>query len=80
MVNIINIKRIGDIISANYIPENDKKEVGYIELDCNTFAIIKSEITSFDKPFKVYLMHTRRALINMIKNNEIKEKYQVMWY
>ena len=79
MLKLININKNGTYIEANYIPESSE-ELGYIKLDIENREIIEAVPTSYDKTFKIYQGHARRALIKLAGNDVLPERYPVAWY
>lgn len=80
MLKLINVKRIDNIIEANYIPEGTE-DVGYIKMDLNTNEIIDNVDTPYDKNcFQRILMQAAYALPRIANDKPFKEKYTHMWY
>jgi hypothetical protein len=79
MLKLVNIKKNGQYIEANYIPE-DSNEHGYIKVHIKNRRIIKAAITSYDRSLKIYQGHARSSLLKLADKDTIPEKYPVAWY
>lgn len=74
MLQLINIKRDGMYISANYLPEG-YQEPGFIKIDLNT-----SDIAEVKKAEGFGLTHAIRSLLRLSKLDELPETYTESWY
>lgn len=79
MLKLINVKKEGNIIEANYIPEFSN-EIGFLKVDLGTEEIIENTDTSADKYYQTYLLQARYALIAISDQKEYKKEYTHMWY
>ena len=78
MITLKNIKREGNIISADYYIEDDPGR-GYIEVD---FATEKTVFLQAPPGWENYscASHARRALIRLSKVEKLPEIKKVLWY
>ncbi len=79
MIRLKNVKREGNIVKCNIIPE-DSKEMGWLVVD-----IDKEKIDSFELPkgyenCKWHVGHAFWAIIDGVKSNNLPEEKLIMWY
>ena len=79
MLKLINIKKNGIYIEADYIPE-DSDEIGYVKVDYNKKEILDSRLTSFDEFFATYRRHAFSTLLRLSNGDIMPERYPVAWY
>lgn len=82
MIKLVNVKRKGNIIEANYIPiVDEKEEVGYIKMDLETHEVIESKETSYDIPgIQTMLVHASLVLPHIADDKPFKEEYIHRWF
>ena len=78
MLDLIEIKRIGETIEAKYRPENSDEE-GFIKIDAEGKVLEKRE-TSYDKLMGTYFHKAYLKLMEFSKKKDIPEKYCMVWY
>ncbi len=79
MVRLKNIKREGNIISADYYPESTN-ERGFVAVDINTLEMVECIETSEDEVLGWYYHFTKVALIEMCNDEKPPKERTVMWY
>ena len=76
MVVLENIKKIGNIIEADYYYNSDGPR-GHFKYDITTGKFIElKQIREFEYGF----VHVKHALEMMIKNDKYPERYGEYWY
>lgn len=82
MLKLINVKREGNIIEANYIPiVGGKEDVGYIKMDLDTCEVLESKETSYDIPgIQTMLVHASLVLPHIADDKPFKNEYIHRWY
>lgn len=79
MVKLKNIRKAEGYISASYTPE-DTSEEGYIKIRLSDGEVVEQRLTSEDGVTWFYFRHVRKALWEMMEEDEIPEKRTIMWY
>ena len=82
MVTLKKIKKINNIISAEYYPEGDSSDIGIIEYDIDGKVVISVQYCDKDKEshLKGYSKKAIIAIEKLIEKNEFPETYNYMWY
>lgn len=84
MITLINLKKINNIIEADYYYENDIDKLGHIKYDISTgkyLDIQRAEKEYFKRNgFEVGFFHIEKDLKRLIRHNIFPEKRIIMWY
>lgn len=82
MVTLKKIKRINNIVSAEYYPEGDSSDIGIIKYDIDNKNVISVEYCSKDMEshLKGYSKKAVIAIEKLGEKNEFPEIYNYMWY
>lgn len=79
MIRLKNIKREGNIVKCNIIPE-DSKEPGRLVVDVDKEEIIDYELPKGYEWCRSHVGHAFWAIIDGVKSNNLPEERLVMWY
>lgn len=79
MLTLKQINRRGNLVEAQYIPENCQ-ERGYVCVNTEKKQIVSSKKTLFDSDVNLYLHHAAYALIKLSSTKELPLEYKVFWY
>lgn len=82
MVTLNKLIRIDNIISAEYFPEDDKKDIGKIVYDIDKGEIVKFEYCKRDKDsfLKSYLKKAVKAIEKCVEKDDYPETVVYAWY
>ena len=79
MVKLINIKKNGTVLSADYDPELSGK-YGRVSIEIVSGTVIDYQYSELDEPMPMYFHHALSALEKWADANEIPCEKLVMWY
>ena len=79
MLKLKNINRNGNIISAEYDPENSGL-LGSLSLDIKTGELLSSNISDFEGDMPIYFHHALTGLRSLIIQELIPNEKLIMWY
>jgi len=84
MVTLINLKKTGNIIEADYYYERSKDKIGHVKYDITTgkyIEIIRAEKEYYERNgFEYGFFHIENEIKCMIKYNIFPEKHVISWY
>lgn len=82
MVTLNKQKKINNIISVEYYPENDKKDVGKIVYDIDKHEVVVCEYCEKDNIsfLKSYLKKAVKAIEECEEKDDYPETVVYMWY
>ena len=80
MVELINIKLNGNVISCDYIPEQSGME-GTVFVDTKSEEISKVNYSEYEYGKKMYVAHVRSKLIELfLAGNPIPNSATSIWF
>lgn len=84
MVTLINLKKINNIIEADYYYESDSDKLGHIKYDIATGKYLEikyAEKEDFERyGFEYGFGHIEKDLKRLIRHNVFPEKRVILWY
>lgn len=82
MLNLENVKRKDNIITAEYYPEGNKADKGFIEYDITKNKVSNYVYSERDKETEMhsYFKKAVNAIEDMIEENNIQNSKLIMWY
>ena len=79
MLELRNLQRNGNLIEADYYPENSV-QAGHIVVDIEQEEILSLiEPEGYENSF-MYPSHARNALLRVVQEEKLPAAYKVMWY
>lgn len=79
MVRLKNIKNSKGIAKCDFYPE-DSKTPGHLVIDANTAETLHVDMPEGYEWRGTYVIHTKNALLEVIKEDSIPDERLVMWY
>lgn len=80
MVKLRNIRKDSEYISADYAPEGEDRELGYVKLRISDREIVEKRVTKEDGRLGFYYKHVVSGLCDILDEGEVPEERTVMWY
>ena len=77
MLQLLNIRRNGRTIEAEYRPEQSE-EVGYLSVSDETFELVKYRMV--EGYGKMYLGMARKGLADSLKQNDQRTTKRIVWF
>ena len=74
MLTLINIKRNGEIIEADYYLEKNNEELGHLRLNGTTGDVLESVSIGYG------LTHAREKLKRLFLKDEVPKTATIEWY
>lgn len=78
MITLINLRKKGNIIEADYYHEDKKDELGHFKYDVNNGKYIDVNYAGGSKQYG--FVHIENDLKLLIRHNVFPEKRVILWY
>lgn len=79
MVKLINIKKSGNVIECDIIPE-DSKSTGHLIVDIDKEKIIKCSLPNGYEWCTNHVSHAFDNLLELASKEELPDSWLIMWY
>jgi hypothetical protein len=82
MVTLTRIKKINNIVTAEYYPEDKKQDLGKITYDIAKKEVIDKKYCNIDETsfLQSYFHKAVTGIEKCVNKNEYPETLRVMWY
>lgn len=82
MVTLAKIKKVNNIISVEYFPEDRKDDIGAIVYDIEKKIVVEYDYCKTDNEsfLKTYFKKAISAIEKCIKEDNFPETVEYMWY
>lgn len=82
MVTLTNIKKENNVIYADYFPESDSFDVGFLEYDVEVKKVKNFKYCQTDEKsyLKSYFKKAIYAVKKMQNRDNLPKEYRFMWY
>lgn len=82
MVTLMKIKKVNNIVSAEYFPEDKADDLGKIVYDIQKESVIEQEYCKTDNEsfLKTYFHKAISAIEKCIEKDDFPETMEYMWY
>ena len=78
MITLINLRKKGNIIEADYYHEDRKNELGHFKYDINNGKYIDVKYAGASKQYG--FIHIENDLKLLIRHKKKKKKRVILWY